>query len=177
MPNTLEERLLRMLDREEREELRNHREMRAQPIDVRVNEGECIAGAAYLGERNGAHAFRVAENLSRFRVGDLLVVGDGLDLERALPLVCGEFDANKGVLLCAADPYSRGRMPRFEVGVEYVVDRRPRTQQGRLREVVRAAFATPRLAAALAGGQVVTAGLSKKTLAGTSSKKHCVGEL
>jgi hypothetical protein len=165
VPYTLEERLLRMLDREEREELRNHREMRSQPIDVRVDEGECIAGAAYLGERNGAHGFRVAENLSRFRVGDLLVVGDGLDLERAAPLVCGAFDANKGVLVCAADPYMRGRIPRFEVGVEYVVDRRPRTQQGRLREAVRAAFASPRLASVLAGDHVVTADAGRRARA------------
>ncbi|MCA3008395.1 MAG: ATP-binding protein [Phycisphaerales bacterium] len=165
MPTTLEERLLRMLDREEREESRNHREMRAQPIDVRVNEGECIAGAVYLGERNGTHGFRVAENLSRFRAGDLLVVGDGLDLERAAPLVCGEFDANKGVLLCAVDSYQRGRSPRFDVGSEYVVDRRPRTQQGRLRDYVREAFATPRLAAVLAGDHVVAADAGRHTRA------------
>jgi DNA replication ATP-dependent helicase Dna2 len=157
VPTTLEERLLRMLDREEREELRTHRELRAQPVDVRVGEGECIAGARYLGERNGGHGFAVAENLSRFRPGDLLVVGDGLDLERAAPLVCGAFDAAQGVLVCAVDPYMRGRPPRFDVGSEYVVDRRPRTQQGRLREAVRAAFATPRLAAVLTGDHVVTA--------------------
>lgn len=165
MPNTLEERLLRMLDREEREELRNHREMRAQPIDVRVNEGECIAGAVYLGERAGAHCFRVAENLSRFRAGDLLVVGDGLDLERATPLVCGAFDANKGELQCAPDAWSRGRTPRFEVDAEYVVDRRPRTQQGKLRDAVRAAFATPRLASVLAGDHVVTADAGRQARA------------
>lgn len=100
---TFEERLLRLLDREERDEQRTHREMRAQPIDLRVSEGECIHGAVYRGERAGAHEFAVAENGSKFKAGDLVVVGDGLDLERGAPLVCGPYDAQKGVLILNVD--------------------------------------------------------------------------
>lgn len=154
---TFEERLLRLLDREERDEQRTHREMRAQPIDLRVSEGECIHGAIYRGERGGAHEFAVAENGSKFKPGDLVVVGDGLDLERGAPLVCGPYDAQKGVLTIVVDPWQRGAPPRFTVDKSYVVDRRARSQHGRLRDAVRTAFATPLLAEVLAGQHVVRA--------------------
>lgn len=154
---TLEERLLRLLDREERDEMRTHREMRAQPIDARVQDGECIRDAVYRGERGSAHEFAVADNSSKFKVGDLVCVGDGLDLERAAPLVCGQYEAARGALLLTVDTWHRGAPPRFELERSYVVDRRARSQQGRLRDSVRAAFATPLLAEVLSGGHVVRA--------------------
>ena len=86
MQLTLEQRLLRFLVREERDEQRSHRELRAQPTELRVLEGECIEGAVFRRVQNGGYVFAVPDNSSKFRPGDPLVVGDGLDLDDALPL-------------------------------------------------------------------------------------------
>ena len=56
---TLEQRLLRFLVREERDEQRTNRELRAQPVELRVLEGECIEGAVYLRANNGNFVFQV----------------------------------------------------------------------------------------------------------------------
>ena len=95
---SLEQRLLRFLAREEHGERRALRELRAQPIDARVLEGECLRDARYLGERGGTHRFAVADNPSKFRPGDPVIVGDGIDLDGGAPLACGEYDAEKGEL-------------------------------------------------------------------------------
>lgn len=151
---TLEQRLLRFLAREERDEQRAHREMRAQPIDLRVLEGECIQGAVFRAEDDGGWLFAVADNGSKFRPGDPLVVGDGFDLENGMPLVCGLYDAQQGLLRCEADAYARDATIDLEPGRAYVLDRRPLGLQGRLRDAVRAAFATPFLAKVLSGEHV-----------------------
>jgi DNA replication ATP-dependent helicase Dna2 len=148
---TLEQRLLRLLAREERDEQRTNRELRAQPIDARVLEGECIQGAVLLGEHDGTFVFRVADNGSKFRPGDPLVVGDGLDLDRGVPLVCGVYDAPTGELRCETDPFVREQEHELDAGTTYVLDRRPLGLQGRLRDAVRATFASPMLAKVLAG--------------------------
>ena len=148
---TIEQRLLRLLAREERDEQRAHRELRAQPIDVRVIEGECIQGAVFRGERDGAYEFAVDDNASKFRPGDPLLVGDGVDLDHATPLVCGLYDARAGLLRCETDAFARDVEVELTVGTAYVLDRRPLGLQGRLRDAVRAAFATPMLASVLAG--------------------------
>ena len=148
---SLEQRLLRFLVREERDEQRTHRELRAQPIELRVLEGECIQGAKYLGEDGAAHRFVVADNGSKFRAGDALLVGDGIDLEDGQPLVCGSYEASTGVLRLEPDPFSRAEI-FLEPGRTYVIDRRSLGLQGRLRDAVRGAFAQPRLAAVLQGG-------------------------
>ena len=53
MQLTLEQRLHRFLAREEHDESRTERELRAQPVDVRVQEGSCIPGATFLGAKIG----------------------------------------------------------------------------------------------------------------------------
>jgi DNA replication ATP-dependent helicase Dna2 len=148
---SFEQRLLRFLAREERDEQRVHRELRAQPVDLRVIEGECIQGARYIGEHGGSFVFAVADNGSKFRPGDPLQVGDGIDLDRGVALVCGEYDANVGELRLDRDPFQRDVEVPLRPGVVYVIDRRPLGLQGRLREAVRAAFGEPLLAAVLAG--------------------------
>jgi DNA replication ATP-dependent helicase Dna2 len=152
---TLEQRLLRFLAREEHDEKRSLRELRAQPIGLRVLDGECIQGARCLGEDGGSFVFAVAENGSKFRPGDPLVVGDGVDLDGGLPLVCGTYDGRKGELRLERDPYLRQPEDEPEPGRIYVIDRRPLGLQGRLRDVVQAAFATPRLAGVLGGAHVL----------------------
>lgn len=148
---SLEQRLLRFLAREEHGERRALRELRSQPVDARVLEGECIRDAKYLGDFGGSHRFAVADNSSKFRPGDTLIVGDGIDLEGGVPLVCGQYDASKDELRLERDPYLRDVVCDLEVGVEYVIDRRPLGLQGRLRDAVRAAFASDWVKAVLAG--------------------------
>src|SRR5262249_29365093 len=84
---TLEQRLLRFLAREEDGERRSHRELQAQPVEVRVLEGECIQHARYLGRDGMALRFHAAENTSKFRSGDAVLVGDGHDFVAGVPLV------------------------------------------------------------------------------------------
>ncbi|MBM4061414.1 MAG: hypothetical protein FJ265_10035 [Planctomycetes bacterium] len=151
MQLTLEQRLLRFLAREERDEQRSHRELRAQPVELRVLEGECIQHAEYLGADGPAHVFAVADNGSKFRPGDTLVAGDGLDLEGGVPFVCGAYDAAAGRLELEPDAFARGAANGLEVGRAYVIDRRPLGLQGRLRDAVLAAFGSSRLAAVLQG--------------------------
>lgn len=151
---SLEQRLLRLLTREERDEQRTNRELRAQPIELRVLAGECIQDARFLGEDDGGFLFAVVDNGSKFRPGDPLVAGDGMHLDAGVPLACGGFDARAGVLRCEPDPYAREVEIELEPGRHYVLDRRPLGLQGRLRDAVRAAFATPSLAAVLRGDHV-----------------------
>ncbi len=148
---SLEQRLLRFLAREERDEQRAHRELRAQPVDLRVLDGECIKDALFRGEDDGAFVFEVADNTSKFRSGDPLVAGDGVDLEHGMPLAYGTYDAKTGLLHCDADPYLRDVEVELEPGRRYVLDRRPLGLQGRLRDAVRAAFTVPGVAAVLRG--------------------------
>jgi len=148
---TLEQRLLRFLAREERDEQKTHRELRAQPIELRVLEGECLERATFRGQRGLAFVFGVADNASKFRPGDPLLVGDGLHLEAGASLVLGDYDAEAGELRLERDPFVREQPPQFEVGQDYVIDRRTLGLTGRLRDVVQACFAVPRLRALLAG--------------------------
>jgi hypothetical protein len=142
---TLQQRLLRFLQREEQGEQRQHRELRSQPVSARVLEGECIEAARYLGEREGGHWFAVPDNTSKFRPGDTLVVGDGLAIEDGAPLVCGAYDARQGLLRLERDPFARGVPVQLQRDADYVIDRRPLGLQGRLRDAVRAAFEWPLL--------------------------------
>ena len=155
MQLSLEQRLLRLLSREERDEQRSHRELRAQPIDMRVLDGECIRDARFVREQDGAYVFAVADNGSKFRVGDPLVVGDGIDLEGGAPLACGAYDSTARELRCAEDPYKRAAEIDLVPGRHYVIDRRPLGLQGRLRDAVREAFTTPWLAKVLRGEHTV----------------------
>ncbi|MCA8963394.1 MAG: AAA family ATPase [Planctomycetes bacterium] len=167
MQLSLEQRLLRFLAREERDEQRQSRELRAQPVAQRVIEGECIENAAFVAERDGSFHFAVADNTSKFRPGDTLVVGDGLDIDGGSPLVCGAYDAGQGVLRLERDPFARGVTVELEPGASYVIDRRPLGLQGRLRDAVRAAFAWPQLAAVLRGEHALAedAGRKQRALA------------
>src|SRR5262249_16117627 len=133
------------------DEQRAHRELRAQPVDLRVLDGECIQGAVFRGEDDGAFVFAVADNTSKFRGGDPLVAGDGVDLEHAMPLAYGTYDAKAGILRCDPDPYARDVELEVAPGRTYVLDRRPLGLQGRLRDAVRAAFTVPQLASVLRG--------------------------
>ncbi|MEC9048459.1 MAG: AAA domain-containing protein [Planctomycetota bacterium] len=155
MQLTLEQRLLRFLVREERDEQRANRELRAQPTEHRVLEGECIEAARFLREDDGRWVFHVEDNSSKFRAGDPLLVGDGLDLDGALSLSYGSYDAQTAELVCELDPFRRDVEPQFEAGAEYVLDRRSLGIRGRLRDAVRGTFANKRLTDVLSGSHQV----------------------
>jgi DNA replication ATP-dependent helicase/nuclease Dna2 len=148
---SLEQRLLRFLLREEDDERRSFQELMAQPVEVRVLEGECIQGARFRGREGATFTFEVADNASKFRTGDALLAGDGHDFDATTPLVYGSYDARSGILQLERDPYLRDVEVAFGTGSAYCLDRRPLGLQGRLRDVVRAAFADARLRAVLLG--------------------------
>ncbi|MEZ6037994.1 MAG: AAA domain-containing protein [Planctomycetota bacterium] len=148
---SLEQRLLRFLAREERDEQRTSRELRAQPVELRVLEGECLQGAIYRRAEGATFVFELRDNTSKFRAGDPLVVGDGLDLEDGVALSYGSYDAETKLLRLEPDPFVRDADPFFEPGESYVLDRRPLGLQGRLRDAVRGAFSSKQLVAVLDG--------------------------
>ena len=151
----LEERLLRFLEREEADERRNHDESRALPVDHRVVDGDCIDGAELVRITRDGLVLKVDENASKFREGDPIALGDGLDFARAAPFVFGAYDAVLGELRLERDRWAKSDDTGLEAGKHYVLDRRPFGLRGRLRDVVRAGFAEPSIAAVLAGEHVL----------------------
>lgn len=151
MDLSLEQRFIRFLEREEEDERRSSRDLRALSVDERVLEGECIRAAVLIENGGDRFRFSVPENLSKFRLGDPLLVGDGLDFSAGCPLAYGEYDAREYLLDLRRDPFQRGELPALEVGESYCIDRRPLSIRGRLRDVVRAAFADERIAAVIDG--------------------------
>ncbi|GAB4143161.1 MAG: hypothetical protein Fur0037_10730 [Planctomycetota bacterium] len=154
MQLTLEQRLLRFLAREEDDEERTTREIRAQPVELRVLDGECIHDVMFRGRENGAFLFDAEDDQSKFRIGDPVFLGDGHDLDAATPLLYGGFDARTGMLRLERDPYARVDDPPLRPGARYSVDRRPLGLRGRLRDAVRSAFRDPAIRAVLLGEHV-----------------------
>ena len=152
MDLSLEQRLIRFLSREEEDERRSTEDLRALSVEDRVLEGECIQNALFAGPQGtDAFAFDLEENVSKFRVGDALLVGDGGDFDRAQSLAYGGYDANRNRLTLRRDRFARGAEVALEKGKTYCIDRRPLGVRGRLQEVVRMGFADPAIAAALHG--------------------------
>ena len=156
MQLTLEQRLLRYLAREQDAEKHQRRELRSQPVDLRVLDGDCIHDAVYEGRDAGAFVFALRENSSKFRSGDKVVVGDGHDLEAAAPLIYRAYDANAHKLRLELDAYLRGARVELEVGRAYVVDRRDQEMRSPLVSAVRDAFDSPWIREALEGSREVT---------------------
>lgn len=140
MDLTFEQRLLRFLLREEEGERHAHRELRAQPVDLRVLEGDCVHDARYVGRDGTAYVFACAENHSKFRTGDPVAVGDGHDFDAGMPLSYAGHDAVRGELRLEADPFQRSARIELVPGRAYVVDRREFGGRGSLAIAVRAAF-------------------------------------
>ena len=152
MDISFEQRLQRMLWREEEGEARSVKDLRALSAEERVLEGECIHAAVFRG-RAGTDAFdfSVTENMSKFREGDALLVGDGVDFEAAAPLVFDRYDGKEHVLRLRRDPFARSEPVELVAGANYCIDRRPLGLRGRLQDVVRAGFANDRIRQLLEG--------------------------
>jgi len=119
-----------------------------------VLEGECIQGAVLESEGADGFVFKAGENLSKFRAGDALLVGDGADFAAARQLVYRRYDAESGRLELGPDRYARGREVPLELGLAYCVDRRPLGLRGRLQDVVRLGFAQADIAGVLRGDEL-----------------------
>ncbi len=156
MQLTLEQRLMRYLAREQDAEKHQRREIRSQPLDLRVLEGDCIHDAVYEGRDAGAFVFACRENGSKFRGGDKVVVGDGHDLEAGAPLMYRSYESNVGKLRLELDPFARNARVEFKVGQAYVVDRREPEGRSSLASAVREAFESPWIRDALEGKRSVT---------------------
>lgn len=150
-----EERLLRFLLREEHDERRQHHDLRAMPVDQRVLEGECIAAARPVPGQGSPErlVLQVVENLSKFRQGDAVTLSDGRNLAFGTPWIYGGYDDAAHLLVLERDRYGDSGT-RVDPAAAYCVDRRVIGARGRLREVVRAGFANPRVRALLDGSLV-----------------------
>jgi len=147
----LEQRLLRFLAREEHDERRQLHDLRAMPIDQRVLEGECIAGA----RPDPAHCtgdrvvLVVEENLSKFRQGDAVTLSDGRNLAFGSAWTYVQYDDATRTLVLERDRFEPSGP--LDPDATYCIDRRAIGTRGRLREVVRAGFAQERIRALLEG--------------------------
>lgn len=154
MDLSLEQRLLRFLDREEHDEQRSAVQLRALPIEERVLEGECIASARFVRDEGDRLVFVAEENLSKFRAGDPLSIGDGYDFDTAFAATYRGWDAEHHELVVDRDRYRRSDECELAIGTSYCIDRRSLGLRGRLHDVVRAAFADEHIAAVLTGRHV-----------------------
>jgi DNA replication ATP-dependent helicase Dna2 len=99
--------LERYLAREQQANDDELREIWSQPPAVRVDHGDALAVGAVLGWDDQHETLRVATDIatSRFRPGDELYLGSGLDPARGASLIYEQFEPETGVLRLA--------LPRF----------------------------------------------------------------
>jgi DNA replication ATP-dependent helicase Dna2 len=146
------DRLLRFLSREEHDERRQLHDLRALPVDERVLVGECIAGARLWPERCTAErtVLQVDENMSKFRHGDAVTLSDGHQLAFGSHWTYVRYDDVTHALELERDRFGDAP-PALDPRATYCIDRRLIGARGRLRELVHAGFAQPRVRALLDG--------------------------
>ncbi len=154
----LQQRLLRFLSREEHDERRQLHDLRAQSIDQRVLEGECIADVVAVPERctENQLVLRAPENLSKFREGDAVALGDGRRPGLGTAWLYGDFDDVAKLLTLERDRYDGCNPRSVDPRARFCVDRRAIGGRNRLRDVVRAGFADERVRALLEGSLAAT---------------------
>lgn len=178
MSLSLEQRLLQMLRREEDGEARSARDMRALPAEERVLEGECIQGVAFRRQAGqDRFEFDAPENMSKFRAGDTVLVGDGVDFDDALSMAFHGYDGDSGVLTLGRDPWARGQVYEFETDATRCVDRRPLGMRGRLQRVVQDGFKNDLIRAVLEGDHEVRCDEDRKQRAADSLGKLMLNEV
>lgn len=96
----LADRLRRFVVRERHASLRDLRELWRLPVAARIESGDAIAPLRFLGtDERGKLRFALEQDLSRFRAGDSLRVGDGDDPESGAEVTYIEHDASRGELI------------------------------------------------------------------------------
>jgi DNA replication ATP-dependent helicase Dna2 len=87
-----------------------HRELMALPVDERVDRGDSLTGLAMAGEADGEIRLRCADNLAKYRSGDLLRLAN-VDVEErgaGIGVIYTSFHDASGVLIVRRDPYRSG---------------------------------------------------------------------
>ena len=100
-------RLRRCLARERLASAEQLVDIHAMPFEERVDSGHCIDGLRFLGWGEGRSTLRLTcpVNVSRFRAGDRLVLGDGGDPGAGVSVVYLAYDPVSHVLLLQKDPW------------------------------------------------------------------------
>lgn len=104
---------------------RQLQEIWARTVVERVESGECVAGLRATGQSgNGTLVFTCTDFTAKFREGDPLYLGDGVDVERGLPVTFLGFDVASGRIRLARDRFESGEHRALDPHVSYCLDRR-----------------------------------------------------
>ncbi|MHB8780352.1 MAG: AAA domain-containing protein [Candidatus Geothermincolia bacterium] len=117
----LRERLLLFIEKERAATWRNAFELHNLTIEERVDEGLCIAGLEYKKSEDRELIFRVKENSSKFRPGEPVFLGDGIDIMAGRPAIFRKYDPITRLL--RIEPWGRPELPQ-DGPQGYVVDAR-----------------------------------------------------
>lgn len=118
----MKESLLRYLERERLAEHRANRELRALPVADRVECGEAIADLTLVSRGGGTALLRAPDHNAKFREGDILWLGDGVNVEAGLAVRLVKYDSARAELLVEQD--SRDDNRAWPSGPGLVLDRR-----------------------------------------------------
>jgi len=155
---SLPARLVAILERERRAGAQAVRDVHALSLEERVEAGESVSGLSVSAEQDGGFVLECAENLSRFREGDLLWLSDGERIASGLAVVFRDFDPDRGRVRVEADRFQSGG--RLDARRGLVLDRRRLDLTERTIGAVRAVFSRDEFQAArdlLAGSRKGTA--------------------
>lgn len=144
----LEKRVLSFIERERAATWRQTLELYELTPQERVEEGECITGLRLLGAGEREARFRVGENISKFRPGDPLYLGDGAVVPSGFQCEFSAYDPVEQVIELSFRWSRQGTAQRLRKGGEYVLDRRVVDLFGKRAAAVEAAFSEREYAAA-----------------------------
>jgi len=120
----LKSRLLAFIEREREETWSQVRRLYALSPEKRVEEGECIVGLRLVEEAEDEAVFRVEENLSRFRSGDPLYLGDGNNITSGIKCVFSDYDPVEKLVRVSFAWSVSAAAENLDKRKEYVLDRR-----------------------------------------------------
>ncbi|MBC7253728.1 MAG: AAA family ATPase [Actinobacteria bacterium] len=120
----LKNRLLSFIEREREETWSQVRRLYALPPEKRVEEGECIVGLRLVEVVEDEVVFRVEENLSRFRSGDPLYLGDGKNITSGIKCVFSDYDPVEKLVRVSFAWSGSAAAASLSKRKEYVLDRR-----------------------------------------------------
>jgi len=125
-PRSMRDRLVRLLNREVAAAREEIAEIHSLPVEERVEKGGCIERLAFSGWTSGGSrlVLQCPDNLSKFRAGEGLSLGDGRDPERGVAVTYVSYDPIHGTLTLEKDRWSAGGWEDLDLGKPLVLDRR-----------------------------------------------------
>lgn len=120
----LEKRILSFIERERAATWRQALELYELSPHERAEEGECMTGLRLLEVEGSEASFRVRENLSKFRPGDPLFLGDGIVVPAGSQCEFSDYDPVEQIIKVSFRWSGRGAVQNLERGKDYVLDRR-----------------------------------------------------